>query len=425
MACTLPRCSRPDLGAILKRKELWGRLDFATSSKLPSPSSVRPTCEFVQRLPMRTLGQGERKIEPWATASHGYVIDLRQQFLSVHGPTVTARNGRLDVTARVFAPDCASLRVVPRETSSEIEISKPIFKLSDWGGKDMNSLAGEDGSHCYLMSFSIENYERLPDDIVNLWIDNGGLASLRPTATDICVPLRTDWFTVPTAQNWTRTSGDLPGPELFMRSGIASASRVCSIARSFIDLSSPITALDWGVGCGRIAVPLKRRLLPHAQDLGLDVDEFNVKWCRVNIPDVGVSVCDFYPPLDIDSDSVDLIYGCSVMTHLSRDCQIMWLRELNRVLRPGGICMLTVHGDYTTFMHSLSAISLRLLKDFGITDIEYNRQGLGPMLPLKGYYRGTFQTRRYTAETWGRFVDIIDYVPLASDRQDYVVFAKS
>lgn len=42
--------------------------------------------------------------------------------------------------------------------------------------------------------------------------------------------------------------------------------------------------------------------------------------------------------------SVDLIYGISVMTHIRESQQEAWLKELERILTPGGVMILTSCG---------------------------------------------------------------------------------
>src|SRR5258708_7051462 len=51
------------------------------------------------------------------------------------------------------------------------------------------------------------------------------------------------------------------------------------------------------------------------------------------------------PPLDVADGSVDLIYGQSVLTHLTRATTLAWLAEVRRVMRPGGLAMLTFMDD--------------------------------------------------------------------------------
>jgi SAM-dependent methyltransferase len=45
-----------------------------------------------------------------------------------------------------------------------------------------------------------------------------------------------------------------------------------------------------------------------------------------------------------EDESFDLVYALSVFTHLTGDLQIAWRDELRRVLRPGGLLLVTTHG---------------------------------------------------------------------------------
>jgi 8-oxo-dGTP diphosphatase len=49
------------------------------------------------------------------------------------------------------------------------------------------------------------------------------------------------------------------------------------------------------------------------------------------------------PPLPYAESSFDLVYGVSVFTHLSEEHQRAWLPELRRILKPGGLLLLSFH----------------------------------------------------------------------------------
>ncbi|MCB9047991.1 MAG: class I SAM-dependent methyltransferase [Lewinellaceae bacterium] len=116
--------------------------------------------------------------------------------------------------------------------------------------------------------------------------------------------------------------------------------------------------LDVGSGIGRIAVPLTEYLNEKGSYEGFDVVEVGVRWCEKTIthryPNFhftyvdldndlyrsgGGSAADFrFPYADED---FDLVVLTSVFTHMLPDEVANYLREIRRVLRPGGRCFAT------------------------------------------------------------------------------------
>ena len=108
--------------------------------------------------------------------------------------------------------------------------------------------------------------------------------------------------------------------------------------KSFKDFN---TILDFGCGCGRLIRSLRPLCDPWATIHGVDIDPAAIEWCRQNIADASFSVNDEYPPLHFTDNSIDLIYACSVFTHLDAEHQFRWLAELERIMKPGGYLLLT------------------------------------------------------------------------------------
>ena len=120
-----------------------------------------------------------------------------------------------------------------------------------------------------------------------------------------------------------------------------------------------------------------------------------------------------------------MIYGISVMTHLTQGTQFAWLKEIRRVLKPGGICVLTTHGEYAFLIHNfLDRYVINQLASIGISDITVDAN-LGPKLEFEKYYRGTFQLRRQVEDQWSKFLNLIAYYPAGLQVfQDIVVMRK-
>ena len=181
-------------------------------------------------------------------------------------------------------------------------------------------------------------------------------------------------------------------------------------------------ALDWGIGPGRVALPIKRLIAPQISISGADVDEFNVNFGKATYPDIEFVLSPFYPPLPFEDNTFDLIFGISVVTHLTESAQRVWLKELQRIAKPDAPVILTVHGEYAILKEAsrdptiLSDASLRGISDHMLDP------NLGPKLPDKTYYRATFQTRKYVARAWIEHFDVLAHYSCACELiQDYVV----
>ena len=111
-------------------------------------------------------------------------------------------------------------------------------------------------------------------------------------------------------------------------------------------LSDATSILDFGCGKGRLAKHMIR-LAPQARFHGVDVLPGSLAHCRRIIPSGSFSLNGTTPPLEFPDESFDLIYSYSVFTHLSEANHKAWLRELARLLKPGGVMLHTTHSEET------------------------------------------------------------------------------
>lgn len=102
--------------------------------------------------------------------------------------------------------------------------------------------------------------------------------------------------------------------------------------------------LDWGCGHGRV-IRFFRSLEGQNSLYGVDIDPDNVRWASENLSGIEFTVGPLMPPLPYTDESFDLIFGISVMTHLTESVQIVWMEELKRISKPGGLVMVTFSGD--------------------------------------------------------------------------------
>jgi len=123
----------------------------------------------------------------------------------------------------------------------------------------------------------------------------------------------------------------------FLRAGRAGYDAIAAA----VSLGEAESVLDFGCGCGRVT----RYWYDFPGSVaGTDLDARAIAWCRENLPFARFETNGLAPPLAFPDASFDLVYALSVFTHLTADLQLAWRDELRRVLRPGGLLLVTTHG---------------------------------------------------------------------------------
>jgi SAM-dependent methyltransferase len=149
---------------------------------------------------------------------------------------------------------------------------------------------------------------------------------------------------VPPASLIVRVAGT-PDVAWFLRGGrLAAGSVRAALWRQGRRIEELGAVLDFGCGCGRVS---RNWLALRDTDVfGSDMNEQAIEWCRRNLPFASFEVNGLAPPLAFETAHFDLVYALSVFTHLPEEIQLLWMRELERVLRPGGLLMLSTHGEH-------------------------------------------------------------------------------
>jgi SAM-dependent methyltransferase len=134
------------------------------------------------------------------------------------------------------------------------------------------------------------------------------------------------------------------GLEWFLDSGRQQAGIIRAAAeRNDAPLESTGSLLDFGCGCGRVLRHWAG--LDGPEIYGSDYNERLVGWCAANLPFVTASANELAPPLRYEDGQFGLVYAISVFTHLPHDLERDWIDELSRIVAPGGLLLLTTHGD--------------------------------------------------------------------------------
>lgn len=141
--------------------------------------------------------------------------------------------------------------------------------------------------------------------------------------------------------------------EFYENSGKEDAAWICEYLLKYTDPAEPLILFDWGCGPARVLKHIQGLLSNRTVKLyGSDYNKKTYAWCKNKFQDIHFSHNDLKSPLSYPSSFFDAVYGLSVLTHLSIQMNIEWLKELKRILKPKGVLILTTHGN--RFRHLLS-----------------------------------------------------------------------
>jgi len=184
-------------------------------------------------------------------------------------------------------------------------------------------------------------------------------------------------------------------------------------------LDSFESILDFGCGCGRML--LWMGWIGESRALyGTAIDAQAIAWCREHLPYANVTVNDPDPPLPYPDEAFDLVFNHSVFTHIDERRQDLWLAELQRVTRPGGLVVLSVHGE-VALPEGAWEIRDRLERD----GIAFQDGTMPAGIALPDWYQNTWHAPWYVFEHWGRWFEIRGYLPGADlGFQDHVLMER-
>ncbi len=157
-----------------------------------------------------------------------------------------------------------------------------------------------------------------------------------------------------------------------------------SMFKTYCNLQAHQRVLDIGCGIGRIAIPLTSYLNETGSYEGFDIVKKGIDWCKKNISATYPNFRFLHIDLKNDlyntatnetaksfhfpykANDFDLVVLTSVFTHMMPEDVENYLREISRVLKPGGKCFVTffiLNADSIGYMKDHPAFSFT--HDFG------------------------------------------------------------
>ncbi len=203
---------------------------------------------------------------------------------------------------------------------------------------------------------------------------------------------------------------ELLGRQVFLTIGEGCARLIEEHSRSVgVDLARCRRILDFGCGCGRTLRWLLHAF-PDVEFYGADVDQEAIDWCSQNLPSARFVRNGPLPPLPYPDRHFDVIYCLSVFTHLDEPAQDMWFTELRRLLAPGGLLLLSVHGRGAA--KSLDPDGLAALQTAGF--VHRRSQKLKGIVP--DWYQTSWHSEQYIVKRLSSSFQEVSYhdVPRSS-----------
>jgi SAM-dependent methyltransferase len=198
--------------------------------------------------------------------------------------------------------------------------------------------------------------------------------------------------------------------------------------------------LDFGCGAGRQIQYFYD--YKTSKVTGCDPNADHIQWLSANYPLANFYASKFDPPLPFGDGHFDLVYSVSVFTHLSEKAQFNWLAELNRVLRPGGMALLTTLGEHAaeradknrsvrrdsnepnSFCQALSQQKFLFYVPESYRQVN---KSINPgSVSDDEMYGITWHSQEYINSNWNKYLEIVKIIPGCIDsEQDLVILKKN
>jgi SAM-dependent methyltransferase len=157
--------------------------------------------------------------------------------------------------------------------------------------------------------------------------------------------------------------------------------------------------LDFGCGAGRVS----RHLLPAPEvgELhGADVDGRLVRWSRKHLPRGEFRKIEPAPPTSYRGGFFDVAVVVSIFTHFDEETGRRWAAELARVLRPGGLMIVSTHAPSIAPSIPLDAASRARLAETGFL-----------FVPGRGTFNedAAFHSEEYLKREWSPWFELVEH----------------
>ncbi|MEL6478369.1 MAG: class I SAM-dependent methyltransferase [Pseudomonadota bacterium] len=166
--------------------------------------------------------------------------------------------------------------------------------------------------------------------------------------------------------------------------------------------------LEFGCGIGRCALPFFYKYQRPNQCI--DMAAKPLEFLREVIPGANPQLSRYEPPLDFADDSFDVIYSISVWTHMTPEVGMKWLHEVKRMLKPGGLALLSTSSFVPLKRHREHPERSAEWGD--VSDDDLRREGVifrgKEMKGMGGLYGCTVHNPDWVAEHWSQVMPVLE-----------------
>ena len=157
-----------------------------------------------------------------------------------------------------------------------------------------------------------------------------------------------------------------------------------------------------------------------------DFKRTSVEWNLANFP-AAITVFQgmYFPFLPIEDRTFNLISAMSVFTHID-ETETSWLLELRRILKPGGIAIVTIHNEDTwlNMPAELRVVIEKCTPELAAMPTLPQGRSVSTWRVDDPYRCHTFHSNDYIRQQWARMLDVKEIIPEAFDAQAAVILQR-
>ncbi|MCG6986433.1 MAG: class I SAM-dependent methyltransferase [Thiocapsa sp.] len=205
-----------------------------------------------------------------------------------------------------------------------------------------------------------------------------------------------------------------------LRSGFAIYQQIKAAINAWGSRFTPEShVLDFGCGWGRVIRFFAKDV--RAENLfGVDIAPMGIETCNSTLRG-NFRLISRSPPLDFPDGSLDVIYAWSVFSHLPEALHIDWLNEFSRLVRPGGLLIVStlprsfIHESKRLkaegmFNHPWQRAAAESFDDFDVALAAYD-QGHFVFSPKpQEEYGMALIPQAYVQKHWKQYFDLCEFI---------------